>query len=89
MGKAREAWQKIAAEAHTDWRLFCLPSRRSDAAVAIFREGMADIIRLRLRIAYMPLFQGLERIEKRCGILADLQREPWAHSQHPVNRTAT
>lgn len=84
-----ERFRAAAAETHTDWRLHCLPPRWGGSAVMIFREGMADIIRLRLRLAYMPLFQGLERIEKRYGILADLRREPWAHSQHPVNRNAT
>ena len=43
------------------------------------------MIRLRLRIAYAPLFQGLERIQRRVGILADLKREPWAAPGHPVN----
>ncbi len=81
-----ERFRAAAFEAHQDWRLGCIPPRLGDAAAMIFREGISDIIRLRLRIAYMPLFQGLERIEKRCGVLADLPREPWAPSRHKVNR---
>lgn len=81
-----DRFRAAAVEAHADWRLHCLPLRWNDAAVMIFREGMADLIRLRLWIAYMPLLQGLERIEKRCGILADLRREPWAAAAHQVNR---
>lgn len=76
-----------AAEAHRDWRLGCIPPRWGDASAMIFRECMSDIIRLRLRIAYMPLFQGLERIERRFGVLANLKREPWASKNHPVNRS--
>ncbi len=80
-----ERFRAAAAETHADWRLNCMPPRWTDSAVMIFREGIADIIKLRLRIAYMPLFQGLERIERRCGILADLRREPWASPSHPMN----
>lgn len=81
-----DRFRAAAVEAHTDWRLHCLPMRWNEAAVTIFREGIADILKLRLRIAYMPLFQGLERIERRCGILADLRREPWVSSTHEVNQ---
>lgn len=88
-----ERFRAEAAAAAESWGEFTqnfvehtLTIRMNNPTVTIFREGMADIIRLRLRLAYMPLFQGLERIEKRCGILADLRREPWAHSKHPVNR---
>ncbi len=81
-----ERFRAAAVETHADWRLHCTPPRWTDSAIMIFREGMADIIKLRLRIAYMPLFQGLERIQHRCGILADLRREPWASPTHRANR---
>jgi hypothetical protein len=81
-----ERFRAIAAEAHRDWRLGCIPPRWGDSAVFIFREGIADIARMRLRIAYMPLFQALERIERRVSVLVDLRAEPWASANHPVNQ---
>lgn len=85
-----ERFRAAATETHATWRdglegvkYDCWRER------AVFMEGVKDIIRMRLRIAYMPLFQGLERIERRCGILADLRREPWAAATHPVNEMAT
>ncbi len=78
-------FRAAAAEAHADWRLGCIPPRWGDAAVMIFRECMTDIIRMRLWIAYMPLLQGLERIERRFGVLAELKREPWASPGHRAN----
>jgi hypothetical protein len=85
----REKFTRDFAEVLTDWRLGIIPPRPNGAMTAIFHEGIADLIRLRLYIAYMPLFQGLERIERRVVILAELKREPWAHPNHAVNRRAT
>ena len=82
----REQFRKDVADTLTDWRLGCIPPRPNNAAGYIFRECISDLIRFRLRIAYMPLFQGLERIERRFGIIADLKREPWASPEHAVNR---
>jgi hypothetical protein len=81
-------FRAAAREAHADWRLGCIPPRWGDSTVFIFREGIADIARLRLWIAYMPLLQGLERIERRVGILAGLRAEPWASANHRVNRSS-
>jgi hypothetical protein len=67
-----------AAEAHATWRIGCIPPRWGDSTVFIFREGIADIARLRLWIAYMPLLRGLERIEKRVAILANLKEDAYA-----------
>jgi hypothetical protein len=75
-----------AAEAHATWRIGCIPPRWGNSVIFIFREGICDIVRMRLCIAFMPLFQGLERIERRFGIIADLKREPWASPEHPVNQ---
>jgi hypothetical protein len=83
---AREQFRQEVAEALTDWRLGCIPPRSNGSIAAIYYEGVSDIIRLRLRLAYMPLFQALERIERRVGILADLKREPWAPPMHEVNQ---
>lgn len=79
---AREKFRHEVAEALTNWRLGCIQPRSSGAEVAIFREAMYDIIRFRMRIAYMPLLQELERIERRVGVLADLKRDPWAPPNH-------
>ncbi len=86
MGSTREKFRAETVEVLTDWRLGCIPGRPNGAAAAIYHEGIADLARLRLTIAYMPLFQGLERIAARVGVLADLKREPWAQRGHEVNR---
>ena len=78
MGIAREKFRTEVAEALTNWRLGCIIPRPTGAEEVIFREAMADIIRLRLRIAYMPIFQTLERIQHRVGILANLREDPYA-----------
>lgn len=85
IGTARANWRKIVAEACADWRLGCIPPRSNGHEAAIFHEGIADIARLRLWIAYMPLLQAVERIQHRAGVLANLRREPWAPADHPVN----
>ena len=89
MGKfmtARDRFRAETVEALTNWRLGTIPGRPDGAATAIFHECIADLVRLRLRIAYMPLFEALERIERRVGVLADLKREPWVQRLHEVNR---
>jgi len=73
-----ERFRAAAAEAHTDWRLRCIPAQPNGAAVMIFLEGIAEILRLRLWIAYMPLLQGLQRIENRINILATLREDPYS-----------
>ena len=75
---ARDKFRLEVAEALTNWRLGIIPPRPTGAEVAIFRECMLDIIRYRLRIAYMPIFQTLERIQHRVGILANLREDPYA-----------
>lgn len=73
------AFRKLSAEALTDWRLGCIPSR-PDWSVEreLFRFGIAEILSLRLRIAYMPLLQGLQRIENRVDILTTIREDPYA-----------
>ena len=75
---ARERFRHEVAEALTNWRLGVIPPRPNGAEAMIFRECMADIIKFRLRIAYMPLFQTLERIQHRVGVLANLREDPYA-----------
>jgi hypothetical protein len=83
---ARDRFRAEVVEALADWRIGCIPGRPDGAAAVIYHEGIADLARLRLMVAYMPLFQGLERIAARVGVLADLRREPWAQRGHEVNR---
>lgn len=42
------------------------------------QDAIREIIRLRLWLAYMPLLEGLERIEKRVGVLADMREDHYA-----------
>lgn len=72
------AFRKLAAEALTDWRLGCIPPRPDwSTERELFRSGIAEILSLRLRIAYMPLLQGLQRIENRVDILVNLRENPY------------
>lgn len=76
---ARNEFRKIVAETLTDWRLGCIQSRPdSSFERAIFIAGLAEILRMRLTIAYMPLLQGLQRIENRVDILVNMREDPYA-----------
>lgn len=73
------AFRELATEVRTDWHLGCIPSRPdSSFERAIFIAGLAEILRLRLSIAYMPLLQGLQRIEDRVNILTTIREDPYA-----------
>lgn len=76
---AKSDFLKLAAEARTDWHLGCVPPR-PDWSVEreLFRSGIAEILSLRLRVAYMPLLQSLQRIEDRVNILATIREDPYA-----------
>ena len=74
---ARERYRADVAQALTNWRLG-VPQHRAAVPMEVVQEGLREIIRLRLWIAYMPLLQGLERIEKRCAVLANLREDPYA-----------
>jgi hypothetical protein len=73
---ARDRYREAVAETLTDWRLG-VPAYRM-IPKEVVQEGLREIIRLRLWIAYMPLLQSLERIEKRCAVLANLRADPYA-----------
>lgn len=77
--RARDEYRKAVAEALTDWRLGCIPPQPdSSFERAIVVAGLAEILRLRLEIAYTPLLQGLRRIENRIDILANIRENPYA-----------
>jgi hypothetical protein len=75
---ARDAWRQHVADALIDWHMFAIPPRSSGIELALTRDALKEIIRLRLWIAYMPLLQGLERIEKRVGVLCELRADHYA-----------
>lgn len=76
---ARDRWRKTVAEALTDWRVGCIPPRPdSSFERAIVIAGIAEILRMRLEIAYTPLLQGMQRIENRVDILANIRENPYA-----------
>lgn len=79
---AGNAFRALATEARTDWHRGCIPSR-PDCSIEreLFRAGIAEILSLRLRIAYMPLLQGLQRIENRVDILVNMREDPYAPPQ--------
>lgn len=79
MTSVRDKFRETAAEALTDWRLGCIPPQPdSSFERAIFIAGLAEILRLRFQIAYLPLLQGLQRIEDRVNILTTIRAEPYA-----------
>lgn len=79
MGRVRDQFRAQVAQALTDWRLGCIPPRPGlGHERELFRAGLSEILTLRLRIAYMPLLQGLQRIEDRVSILVNLREDPYA-----------
>lgn len=76
--RARDAFRLQVAEALTDWRIGCILPRGFGPERELYRAGLSEIIALRLRIAYVPLFQGLQRIENRVAILAAIREDPYA-----------
>jgi hypothetical protein len=79
----RELFRQHTTETVTDWRLGCIPPRPDGHQTELFRSAIAEIIGLRLRIAYMPLFQGLARIEARVAILTSIREDPYAPPRRP------
>lgn len=87
IGTARDKWRRTVTEAHTDLRLRAIGNRAPIAyETALIRAMFAEIFRIRLEAAFAPIFNILQRIEWQVGALADLRREPWAPSKHPINR---
>lgn len=75
---ARDKWRETVAEVLTDWRIGCIPTRPdSSFERAVFIAGLAEILSLRLRVAYTPLLQGLQRIEDRVNILATIREDQY------------
>lgn len=79
MRTAKRDFLKLTEEVRTDWLLGCIPPRPdSSFERAVFIAGLGEILSLRLRIAYMPLLQGLQRIENRVDILVTMREDPYA-----------
>lgn len=76
---ARDQFRADIAEALTDWRLGCIPPRADwSAEQELFRAGVSEILGLRLRIAYTPIFKTLQRIENQLALLAAMREDPYA-----------
>lgn len=87
MGAARERFQKQAAEALAQWRLNCIPPRAGDTETIALKECLADLIRMRIELAYTPVFKTLMRIEAQFDILGKSGRDRWAPpAKRPVMR---
>lgn len=77
--KAGIEFRKLTNKTRAEWHLECIPSRPDFSfEYAVFIAAFADIIALRLRLAYIPLLQGLQRIEDRANILATIREDPYA-----------
>lgn len=75
---ARDEYRKAVAETLTYWRHGCIPPRAEWSLEELFRSAIAEILSLRLRVAYMLLLQGLQRIEDRVNILTTVREDPYA-----------
>lgn len=76
---AGDKFRSLAVKIRNDWLIGCIPPRANWSVEAeLFRSGIAEILSLRLRVAYMPLLQGLQRIENRVNILTEIREEPYA-----------
>lgn len=76
---ARDTFRLQVAEALTDWRLGCIPPRLdSSFERAVFIAGLGEILALRLRIAYTPIFETLQQIENQLALLAAMREDPYA-----------
>lgn len=72
-------FRAAAAETHTTWRLGCVGLRRSNyPEQELLRSGIAEILTLRLVVAYNPIFKTLQRIENQLAILAAVREDPYA-----------
>lgn len=81
------AWQKSVKQSVQDWRLFVESQPRIMTAEAeIFRSGLSEILAIQIEERMAAVFDPLNRIEWQLKAVADLRREPWAQSTHPVNR---
>lgn len=75
---ARDKYREHVAAALTDWHMFTIPPRPDPVHTALMQDAIREIIRLRLWLAYMPLLQGLERIEARVQVLRDIREDHYA-----------
>lgn len=77
MSAAREKWRETVAEACAGFRLDCVG--RDNAARgeqrALVTAGIAEILRLRLIQAYLPLFRALDDLEKSYARLGRREEE--------------
>jgi hypothetical protein len=87
IGTARYRWSRVATEAHTDWRLYCIGKQSIQYEQSIILAGIAEIAALRLLALYTPILATLRSMERKVGALADLRREPWASPRHSVNKS--
>lgn len=79
---ARDEFRKAVANTLTQWRHDCIPPRANWSVEAeLFRSAIREILSLRLPVAYMPLLQGLQRIEDRVNILTTIREDPYAPKQ--------
>lgn len=83
-----ETWRKDVGAAMSDLRLFLIGSRpRTEYQNMLIRAAIAECARLEIEEALRPIFEPAARVEWQLGQIANMRREPWAHSQHQVNRS--
>jgi hypothetical protein len=81
-------WRKDVGNALADLRLFLIGSRpRTEYQNMLVRSAIAECARLEIEEALRPIFEPAARVEWQLSQIASMRREPWAHSQHQVNRS--
>ena len=79
MPTARDRYREAVTETLTGWRLGCIPLRPDwGREQEIIRAGVAEILQLRLQIAYTPIFETLQRIENQLAIVAAMREDVYA-----------
>lgn len=75
---ARDKFRAEVTEALTSWRLGCIPPRPSNVEAVLFQAAISEILALRLRIAYIPIFETLERMQKQLDVAFQERPARWA-----------
>lgn len=88
----RDQYRQAAADAHRDWRLYCISVKRDwFPEQKIIKLGVGEIAALRLQRAYLPLLGTLSKIEEKIFRLmkaCSYEREDKWHSVRPARIVA-
>lgn len=76
--RSRDKFRAEVTEALTSWRLGCIPPRRTHVETALVQAAISEILALRLRVAYIPVFETLERMQRQLDVAFEDRPARWA-----------